>query len=122
MPHTYVSGLVHIVFSTRNRCKCIDFDLQPKLWSYLGGSARQNGMKALTVGGMDDHAHLLLLFPGTITIAKAVQLLKGGSSKWINGRYFTGGRDHCVHPGPTRAPQEAQLRRGIPCIFEEAQD
>jgi len=89
MAHTYVSGLVHCVFSTKNRCKCIGEELRPKLWAYLGGIARQNGMKALAVGGMDDHVHVLLSLPGTIAIAKAVQLLKGGSSKWIN-----------EHPGP----------------------
>jgi putative transposase len=89
MPHTYVSGLVHCVFSTKNRCKCIGEELRPKLWAYLGGIARQNGMKALAVGGMDDHVHVLLSLPGTIAVAKAVQLLKGGSSKWIN-----------EHPGP----------------------
>jgi REP element-mobilizing transposase RayT len=80
---------VHFVFSTKNRCKCLGEELRPKLWAYLGGIARQNGMKALAVGGMDDHVHVLLSLPGTIAIAKAVQLLKGGSSKWIN-----------EHPGP----------------------
>jgi REP element-mobilizing transposase RayT len=84
MAHTYVSGLVHYVFSTKDRCKCIGEEMRPKLWAYLGGIARQNGMKALAVGGTDDHVHVLLSLPGTMPIAKAVQLLKGGSSKWMN--------------------------------------
>ena len=33
---------------------------------------------------MEDHAHVLLSLPTTINVAKAVQLIKGGSSKWIN--------------------------------------
>ena len=40
--------------------------------------------KALAVGGMLDHAHLLLSLPTTMTHYKAIQLIKGGSSKWIN--------------------------------------
>ncbi len=84
MAHTYVSGLVHYVFSTKERRRCIDEAMRPKLWAYLGGIARQNGMKALAIGGTDDHVHILLSLPGTIAIAKAVQLLKGGSSKWMN--------------------------------------
>ena len=41
-------------------------------------------MKALAVGGMSDHAHLLLSLPGKMPVAKAVQLIKAGSSKWFN--------------------------------------
>jgi REP element-mobilizing transposase RayT len=47
----------------------------------MGGIARQNGMKALAIGGIEDHAHLLLSIPGTMPVAKAVQLVKAGSSK-----------------------------------------
>lgn len=50
----------------------------------MAGIARQNKFKALAVGGMQDHAHVLLSLPPTILVAKAVQLIKGGSSKWIN--------------------------------------
>jgi REP element-mobilizing transposase RayT len=41
-------------------------------------------MKAVAVGGMDDHVHILLSLPATITLAKAAQLVKGGSSLWIH--------------------------------------
>jgi putative transposase len=84
MAHTYVSALVHVVFSTKGRRKTISADLQPKLWAYLGGIARRNGMTAVQVGGVADHLHVLLILPATMAIAKAVQLLKGGSSKWIH--------------------------------------
>jgi putative transposase len=50
----------------------------------MGGIARTNGMKALAVGGMADHVHLLLSLPPTIPVGKAVQLVKSGSSKWMH--------------------------------------
>lgn len=50
----------------------------------MAGIARLNRFKALAVGGMPDHAHILLSLPATMPIAKAVQLIKGGSSLWIN--------------------------------------
>jgi hypothetical protein len=59
-------------------------DLQPWLWSCIGGIARTHGMKALAVGGIADHAHTLISLPPTIAIAKAIQLLKAGSSKWMH--------------------------------------
>jgi REP element-mobilizing transposase RayT len=44
-------------------------------------------MKALAVGGVEDHVHLLLSLPSTLAVAKALQLLKGGSSKWIHDEF-----------------------------------
>jgi putative transposase len=86
---SYTSILVHYVFATHQRRPLISDELQPKLWAYLGGIARAHGMKALAIGGMRDHVHLLLSLPATIPIAKAVQLIKAGSSKWMNDQKRT---------------------------------
>jgi REP element-mobilizing transposase RayT len=87
MPQSYVSSLYHCVFSTKERQKLITPELQTRLYPYLGGTARENKMKLLTVGGIPDHVHLLLSFPKTMTIAKGLQLIKGGSSKWIHDNF-----------------------------------
>ena len=41
-------------------------------------------MKALAIGGTADHIHALLSLPSMMSFAKAVQLIKGGSSKWVH--------------------------------------
>ncbi len=87
MSHTYVSDLVHCVFSTKRRGNLIRPEIQPQLWAFLGGIARKNGFKALIVGGTENHAHILLSLPATITLAKAVQLIKGASSRWMNEKH-----------------------------------
>lgn len=84
MPHSYSSCLIHYVFSTKDRRKSITPEVRERLWAYLGGIARENEMKALAIGGTDDHVHVLVSLPSTLSIAKAVQLLKGGSSKWVH--------------------------------------
>ena len=71
------------MFSTKLRRKLLPAETQEQLWAYLGGIARQNGFKTLIVGGTEDHVHILLSLPATMPVAKAVQLLKGGSSKWM---------------------------------------
>ena len=86
MPHSYVSNLVHYIFSTKERFPLIDSELESRLWPYMGGIARDNGMKALAVGGTTDHVHTLLSLPATLSAAKAIQLIKGGSSKWVHDR------------------------------------
>lgn len=84
MAHTYTSLLVHVVFSTKDRRPTIPLDIQPRLWAYIGGIARANRFKALAVGGIEDHAHVLLSLIAAISVAKAVQLIKSGSSKWMH--------------------------------------
>lgn len=91
MPHTYSQNYLHVVFSTKERRKLITKEFQPKLWSYMAGIARNNDFLVLANGGMEDHTHLLIQLPATLALAKAVQLLKGGSSKWVgeHGREFS---------------------------------
>jgi len=84
MSHRYESILIHCVFSTKDRKPSIPKELQKKLWAYIGGIARTNHFKALAVGGMRDHVHTLLSIPSTLSVSKAMQLIKGGSSLWIN--------------------------------------
>jgi putative transposase len=84
---SYVSSYYHCVFSTKERRPLISPSLQERLWPYLGGIARQNEMRAVEVGGVADHVHILLSLPSTLAIAKAMQLIKGGSSKWVHDTF-----------------------------------
>ena len=44
-------------------------------------------MTALAVGGTFDHLYALLSLPSMMSFAKAVQLIKGGSSKWVHDTF-----------------------------------
>ena len=88
MAHTYTNLLVHCVFSTKHREKTITAEHQSNLWAYMGGIARTNKMHALAIGGIEDHVHLLLSLPSWMAVAKAVQFIKGGSSKWAHESGF----------------------------------
>jgi putative transposase len=87
MPHSYVSNLMHCIFSTKERIHFIDPELESRLWPYIGGIARANKMRAVAIGGTTDHLHTLLSLPATMDVAKAVQLIKGGSSKWVHDKF-----------------------------------
>ena len=91
MSHTYSSNRVHIIFSTKNRAKQIPPEIQRRLWAYMVGIARNHGFEALKVGGVEDHVHALLVVPPTMPLSKAVQLLKGCSSKHMNDTLPAGG-------------------------------
>jgi REP element-mobilizing transposase RayT len=84
---SYVSAYFHCVFSTKERRPLITPSLAERLWPFVGGIARKNKMKALEIGGVEDHMHILLSLPATMPVAKALQLIKGGSSKWIHDNF-----------------------------------
>ena len=84
MSHSLSCCYVHVVFSTKNRRNLITSDLQPRLWPYLEGVARQKELEVLAVGGTENHVHSLLRMLPTMPLAKTVQHLKGNSSKWIH--------------------------------------
>ena len=84
---SYVSAYFHCVFATRDRRPLITPELRERLFPYLGGIARENEIKALEIGGVADHIHMLISIPPTMPISKALQLIKGGSSKWIHDTF-----------------------------------
>ena len=83
MANTYTSLHYHVIFSTKNREPWIRPELEARIWPYLGGITREHDMKALMIGGIENHVHLLLGIPPVLAVSKAVQLIKGGSSGWI---------------------------------------
>jgi putative transposase len=90
MSHAFAKNHIHLIFSTKGRSKIIPKEVQPQLWSYMAGICRNQGMAPIAINGMDDHAHALFHLPPSLALAKAVNLIKANSSKWMNehGRGF----------------------------------
>ena len=82
--HSFTSIVIHCVWSTKKRESFLGSEVRNRLWPYLGGIARENRMKALAIGGVADHVHMLISLPRTLSVSKALQLLKSNSSKWIH--------------------------------------
>lgn len=87
MANTYTSLNYHTVFSTKNREPWLTESVRERVWPYIGGIARANGMTALEVGGVADHVHILISVPASMAVSKGVQLIKGGSSHWIKDNF-----------------------------------
>lgn len=84
--HTYSDCLFHIVFATKER-RSFPMEQMQHLHRYMVGIAKNNDFKIVIAGGIADHVHLLITLPTSMPIAKAVQVLKGGSSKWFNEQH-----------------------------------
>jgi len=83
MANTFTSLRYHIVFSTKQRKPWIAPEIEERVWSYLAGIAKQHAVQPWTIGGVDDHVHLLLGIPPTLAVSDVVRQVKAGSSKWI---------------------------------------
>ena len=84
MATTFTSLHVHLVFSTKNREPWLTAEIESRVWTYLGGIATENGIQPIQIGGYTDHIHALVGLPATLSVSRAAQLLKTGSSSWIH--------------------------------------
>jgi REP element-mobilizing transposase RayT len=88
MAHTYASNFIHCIFSTKDRRSLIPAARAGELYVYLGGIAHGEGFSLIAAGGTANHIHLLFVLPATLSLAHAVQKLKGSSSRWM-GKGFS---------------------------------
>lgn len=90
MAHTYTNLLTHIIFSTKDRAPLINAKLKPKLLGYMGGIVREMHGTALIINGTDDHVHLLIGLPPTLSLSEVMRVLKTNSSKWVHEKQNSG--------------------------------
>src|ERR1700722_6933252 len=62
---TIESISLHCIFSTKERAPMLNPELRERLWPFLGGIAKQNGITPRCIGGGGEHVPLLLSFPTT---------------------------------------------------------
>ncbi len=83
---THHGILLHVVFSTKFRFKCIFENWSDELYGYIGGTIKEHSANLLAAGGIEDHVHLLMKISPKFAISTTIQLLKANSSRWINER------------------------------------
>ena len=87
MANTYSQLFYHVVFSTKGRLKFIGQEIEERVWAYLGGIARKHRLTALQIGGIEDHAHGLVMAKPVVAPFEIPMWLKGESSKWIHDEF-----------------------------------
>lgn len=83
MAHRYSDVLIHCVFSTKERRDLIPQEMLSNLWKYFAGIGRNHGITVIAAGGTSNHSHLLIVLPPDKAPAKAVQVLKANSLRWL---------------------------------------
>jgi putative transposase len=80
---------IHLVFSTKHRKPQLTKSIRQSVFHHIFENSKKKGIEMDFVNGYHDHVHCLFKLPSTITLAEAVQLIKGESSHWINQNELT---------------------------------
>jgi len=83
MSHSRIQTYVHCVYATTNRQNLIPTNLLEELWAYNIGIGRNKGIPVITAGGIENHIHLLIELPPTLSLAEAISKFKSNSSRWM---------------------------------------
>lgn len=74
---------IHLTFSTKGRQPLIHEKIQTNLHSYMAGTFKSYQSPALLINSVPDHVHALFRLSKNVTLAKVVEEVKKGSSKWM---------------------------------------
>lgn len=87
MASTLTKILMHVAFSTKHREPLIEPQRETDLYAYIGGICRDLGSPLMTMGGTEDHVHMLVSLAKTTALSDLLLHVKRGSSTWM-GRGF----------------------------------
>lgn len=81
---SYVKVMIHAVWGTKNREHLITKDVRPVLLTHIRENAKLKGIFIDTINSQPDHVHCLFGLNADMALSKALNLIKGESSFWMN--------------------------------------
>jgi putative transposase len=85
--HTKYRLMYHLVWITKYRRTVLDKEVVSRLTELFKECAEVNDWKIEELNIQDNHVHMMIQLTTTISVAKAIQLFKGGSSKIIREEF-----------------------------------
>jgi putative transposase len=79
-------NLIHLIYSTKDRVAWLTPEVRSELFAYKSGILTDWQSPALRIGGVADHVHLLFRLSKNHALAKVIEEVKKGSSKWLKTR------------------------------------
>jgi len=92
MANTYSQVNIHCVFAFKGRENVLSAEIGSRLFAYMHGILKNQGVHSLAINGWTDHLHVFFELPMTVNISEVMRDLKANSSKWINDNGFFRGR------------------------------
>ena len=86
-----VEVFLHIVWGTWNRAPFLTPTVREQVYLCIRRECANLKSEIIALGGIEDHVHVLLRLPATISIADLVKQMKGSSSHLTNHRILPRG-------------------------------
>jgi putative transposase len=87
MPHVRI--WVHAVWGTKSRKKFLTSEVKAQVIAHIRQNAKSKDIFIKSLNGYYEHMHCLLSLNADMTLARAMQLIKGESAYWINKNKIT---------------------------------
>ena len=83
MASTLVQNYLHVIFHVKlTSAPLLTVDLE-RIFNYLSGVSRGLGAVPISIGGIENHVHMLISLPKTMSISEFSMKIKAESSRWL---------------------------------------
>ena len=83
MSRSYQQTTYHVVFCTKYRQKSLPLEHSRELYNYIWGIIKNRKARLFRINGIEDHLHLLINLPSSMSLASLVRDIKAFSSTWL---------------------------------------
>jgi putative transposase len=91
MRQSLVAVYLHLIWTTWDRLPLLDETIERSVYRSIQAKAESLGVPLLKIGGVEDHVHLLVELPATLSVSDLVKGLKGASTHLVNSELAPGG-------------------------------
>ncbi len=107
----YVNIMVHAVWGTKNRFPFLKKEVRSTVLSHIKENAKSKGIYIDSLNCVDDHIHILFGLNSDMRVSKALQLIKGEASFWINKNKITNSAFEWADEYFAASVSESQLQK-----------
>ena len=90
MSHVYERAFYHFVWATFNRAPLLQGPLERHAYALIRQQCTKHGAILHALGGTEDHVHLLVTVPRTLSVSDFIESVKGVPSRVLNRTHGNG--------------------------------
>ncbi len=84
MANTFSQIYLHVVFAVKNREALLPANIRSRVYAYISTFLHDAGNIPLSIGGTDDHVHILFAYNINTRIPDVIRELKSNVSRFVN--------------------------------------
>ncbi len=87
MTHNYTRLFHHFVWATWDRTPLLVGVVEETAYAIIRSQCTETEAKVISIGGIENHVHLLVSLPATINVSDFIKSVKGVSARTLNQTY-----------------------------------